>query len=208
MATRTPPLLILASLLIGSPAISGPLVGLSWQPSFSTEAVESGLAVGEFDGLLKPTLSPFAGWRWGAHQVTLTGGVAAFSTRTEQSYSLLGNLRLGVDYKKDVLVNSGGIRLWFGAGLFQLIPLLRDENDTYSETESDLAEIQTSQLKAQLSGTGIRAGFGVDIPIRADTWLGFHHHFVDHLNFKSSEESREVNAFVRGESGIHVLVDF
>lgn len=208
MATRTTPLLILASLLIGSPAIAGPLVGVTWQPSVSSDVLESGLGVGEFDGLLKPTLSPYGGWRWGVHQATLTGSIAAFSTRTEQSHSVLGNLRLGVDYQKDLIANVDGIRLWAGAGVFQLIPILRDENDTYSETEADLSEIQTSQLKAQLSGTGIRAGFGVDIPIRTHVWLGFRHHFVDHLNFKSSEESREVNAFIRGESAIHVQVDF
>lgn len=208
MATRTTPLLILSGLLIGGPAQSGPLLGLNWQPAFNSEALDSGLAVGAFDGLLQPVLSPFGGWRWGPHQLNAAMSLVRFSSKTDQSLWVLGTIQLAMDYQHDLKITETGVRIWAGGGLSQLIPLLRDTNDTYSESETTLSETQLSQKKAQLAGTGFRVGLGVEIPIRTDTYLGFHHHLVNQLRFNATEDSDPINAFVRGESGIHVQVDF
>jgi hypothetical protein len=208
MAPRTTPLLILSGLLIGGPAQSGPLLGLSWQPSFNSEALDSGLVVGAFDGLLQPPLSPFFGWRWGAHQLNTTLSVVQFSSKTDPSQWALGTVHIGVDYQRDVKITESGLRIWAGGGFSQLIPLLRDTNDSYSDSEVALSESELSQKKAQLAGTGIRVGLGVEFPIRTDMWVGFHHHLVNQLRFNSAEDSGQINAFVRGESGIHVQVDF
>jgi hypothetical protein len=208
MAPRKTTFLILAGLCWGGAADSSPVLGVKWKPSIKTEALDSGLAVGAFDGLLQTQLSPFAGWRWGPHQVTASVAIVRFSSSTEQSDWVRGNARLSLGFQEDLAISESGVRLWAGGSLFQLIPLLRDKNDSYSDTESAFSETQLSQQKAALAGTGIQADLGVEIPIRSDTWIGFHHHLINLLNFKSTEESEEINAFIHGETGIHVQVEF
>lgn len=208
MAPRTTTLLILSGLCWGGAAHSTPVLGVKWKPSNNTETLNSGLAVGAFDGLLQPPLSPFAGWRWGPHQVTGSFAIVRFSSRTEQSHWVRGNARLSLGFQEDLAITESGVRIWAGGSLFQLIPLLRDKNDTYSDTESAFSEVQLSQQKAQLAGTGVQADLGVEVPIRSDTWIGFHHHLVNLFNFKSTEESEETNVFIQGETGIHVQVEF
>ena len=205
MAPRPTSLLVGALLLTGE-AQAGALLGVDWAASPQNEALNSTLVVGEFDGILRPRVNPYGGWRWGLHQVTGTIGIALFSTQTEEGKTRLGNLRLGLDYRYTLLDENA--RLWLGVGAYQLFPLLLDENSSYSESEKGVSETQLSEQKAQLAGSGFRVGLGVEIPISEEFRLGFHHHWVDHLNFISVNESTQVNALIYGETGIHGQVEF
>jgi hypothetical protein len=207
MAPRTTPLLIGALLLAGN-ANAGALFGLEWQSSSKEEVLDSTLVVGEFDGLLRPSMRPYAGWRMGAHQIISSLGIALFSIRHPEGRTRLGNLRVGMDYRFSVLEQESGPRLWLGLGAYQLFPLLTDENTSYTEAETTASETLLSEKKAQLAGTGLRAGLGVDIPVAQHLHLGFHHHFVDHLNFRSVDDSSLTNALIYGETGIHGQVEF
>ena len=160
MAPRPTTGLVCLGLLWSLGAHAGATLGLNWSPPPQSEALESGLPVGEFDGLLRPPLTPYAGWTHGNHQVLLQLDWVVLSTASPTSRTTLGNLRVGLDYRHLYPNISDFFRAWSALGVYQLIPLLEDSNQAYDESEQALAESLLSEQRALLSGTGFRIGYG------------------------------------------------
>lgn len=214
MAPRTSSLLVFGLLCRVEPATAGPIVGLDWRIPLPAETLDSTYVVGEFDGVLRPALSPYGGWAWGRHELLGQLGIAMFNNQETDRVTRIGNLRIGVDYRLNKIeqslfsIEGSSTALWTSIGLFQNIPLLKDAGEDYSESEKAAAEQRLSELKAILSGTGIRLGLGVNLPLRDDFFLGFHHYFVDYMNIQNVGESTLINTFLHSETGFHVHVAF
>ncbi len=214
MAPRTSSLLILGFLCGVKPANAGAIIGLDWRIPLPSEALDSTYVVGEYDGVLRPALAPYGGWAWGNHEVLGQVGIAMFNNQEVDRIVRIGNLRLGLDYRLNALEksllsnNDSSVSLWGSIGLFQNIPLLKEAGENYSESEQAASEQRLSEMKALLSGTGIRVGVGVNIPLGDDFFLGFHHYFVDYMNIQIVGESTLINTFLHGESGFHAHVAF
>mgnify|MGYP001188040862 CR=1 FL=1 len=209
MAPRSAALLV-PLILFQSPseALAGATVGLSWTPLPADESLQSGLSVGEFDGLIQPALTPYAGWTWDRNQLLGNLNWAIFSSAKEAQRSTLGTLRIGLDYRRlfpDLLED---VRGWLGVGVYQIMPVLQDTNPGYTESEEAIAETLLSEQKALLSGTGVRGGVGMELEIRSGIHIGFHHHFGLHLNFQKHDDSLQTNILSKGYSGIHTTVHF
>ena len=209
MAPRSTPLLIAACLFLGLPeALAGPTIGASWHPIADDDSLESGLSVGEFDGLIRPPLTPYIGWTWERHQVLSSLNWVVFSSTTGDVTNTLGNLRLSVDYRYLFPERLDAFRIWVGSGIYQLIPILADQNPAYTDSETAVAETLTSERRALLAGTGIRLGIGGEFEIRTGIFFGINHHFVTHLNFQNLNDSVRTNTLSRSETGIHATVQF
>ena len=214
MASRTSSLLILALFCGAKPATAGALFGLDWRLPLPAEELNSTYVVGEYDGVLRPTLTPYGGWAWGKHELLTQFGIALFNNQETARVSRVGNLRIGLDYRLNQLEkalfskNDASVSLWGSIGLFQNIPLLKDDSADYSDSEKAAAEQRVSEMKALLSGTGIRVGLGVNVPIQDDLFLGFHHYLVDYMNIQNVGESTLISTFLHGETGFHIHVAF
>lgn len=208
MAPRSTTFLGGLGLLIAQSAQAGPALGLNWTPAPQTDALQSGLAAGEFDGLIQPSLTPYIGWTQGTHQVLLQLNWVVFSSSTQQARTTLGNLRVGVDYRRYYPDLSASVKAFSSVGAYQLIPLLQDINPAYSDSEAALAESLLSEQRALLSGTGFRLGFGAEVEIRDRVFLGGTHHLVLHMNFQKLQDSLQTNALSKGVTGIHTTVHF
>ena len=210
MAPRPTTLLVGLALLMPRGVHAGATLGLNWSPVPSTEDLQSGLSVGEFDGLLQPSLTPSAGWTHDNHTILLHINWAVLSSASDETRArtTLGNLRLGVDYRHLYPDLSPSFRAFSSLGLYQLIPLLQDSNPAYSDSEQALSESLLSEKRALLSGTGFRLGFGAEVEVLDKIHLGANHHFVLHMNFQKLQESLQTNILSRGITGIHTTVHF
>ena len=199
-----------ALFLLGAqqPAQAGAVLGLEWTVSSEKPALQSDLEVGEFDGLLRGPLQPYFGWKHERHQVLGSFAIALFASSIDERKTQLGNLRLSTDYRFSFVGPEKPYSAWLGIGAYQLIPLLKDVNPDYSDTESDISEIQLSERRAELAGTGCRVGTGIDFPLSSSFSLGVHHHIGLHLNFRSIENSTLLTSFTTGETGFKAHVEF
>ncbi len=208
MASRKTPFLI-AALLSGVPqANGGPIMGLEWTALPENPTLQSTLDVGEFDGILRPNLTPYIGWRHNKHQLLGGFGIALFSNSLNDTQTQLGNLRFSADYRYSLGTGEKKQSAWLGLGGHQLVPLLKDENPEYSDSEKEVADAQLSERRAQLAGTGFRFGGGVDVPISPAVTIGIHHHIALHLNFRSVEEATLLTSFTTGETGFKAHIEF
>ena len=207
MASRKAPFLATTLLCALSSAEAGPLLGLEWALSPENAALQSTLDVGEFDGLVRPNVAPYLGWKHNNHQILGGLGIALFTTSINETKTQLGNLRLSVDYRSTLPSKEDRPTAWAGIGGYQLIPLLKDENPDYSDSEKSVSEVQLSERRAQLSGTGFRIGVGVDFALTPVVSIGIQHHLVIHLN-SLLEEDTLWTSFTTGETGFKAHIEF
>jgi len=166
-------LLLLAQLAHAGPAFAGleykPLsrADLDWVDDGRT----SGLAVGEYDGIVAPGLAAYFGG-WLSHRTALSGslGIArlANSTLVDEIWHQRhwGVIRPGIDLR--VAIGSRPERTpwpYVLGGLYGNIPSARDVSNGFTKPEQKAADEAAGQERLRLAGVGVRTGFGVDYPL-------------------------------------------
>jgi hypothetical protein len=167
---------MLAGLLM-SAAVAGPIpvFGVDWAPLSRSDLTmvedgrTSGLGVGEFDGLVRPSLSTYGG-AWFGPRVGLMGtlGIARLqsTTWTGDVYEARhwGVVRPGVDLRVGLTRRIAARPTpWVVAGVYGDIPSARDVSNGYDDDEQAAADTAAYEDRLRLGGFGARLGVGAEI---------------------------------------------
>jgi hypothetical protein len=201
--------------LLASPAMAEPIVAVDYVPFSRADLVwleesrTSGTGVGEFDGLIKPSLTPWVGVR-GAHWTGMgTLGAARIATVTTNStgrhISSNAGVRLGASLQRN-LGEWETAQAWIGMGAWGVIPFSKDRNDAYSEAQAAEADFNSSTNRARIGGMGARAGGGVDFPLLPAAQIGFHTHLVAHTGVSFTETSTQYSVLTWVETALRLQV--
>jgi len=197
------------------PAMGEPVLAVDYVPFSRADLVwveedwTSGTGVGEFDGLLKSSLTPWIGIRKEAWTGLATIGAARIATITNREdgrhlYARSG-LRLGLAAQRNI-GEWETARPWLGLGASVVIPFARDQADSYSSAESAEAEFNDSADRARIGGLGARAGGGVDLPITNGAHLGIHTHLVTHAAASFTETSTQYSLLTWMETALRLEI--
>jgi hypothetical protein len=161
-----------------------PFVGLEWRPLSRQDLVwveegrTSGVAVGEFDGAVRPVFSAFGGAWFNRHVGLSIGlGLAQLSstTRTDDIYRQRqwGVVRPSLDLRFGWLERRLRYPIpWFLVGFHGDIPTARDVSNGYTAEEQEAADISAETERFRLGGAGGRVGAGVDYMLLPGLSLG------------------------------------
>lgn len=213
-------------LLLSSLAQAGvvPMVGVEYSPlsrgdlTWTSEDRSSGLAVGEFDGFVNPSLQLYGGaWLHERVGFTVSFGVASLSSRTWTDSVATGEVDAdGNDITVDiyrtrtwtVLRPAGELRvaltprllrrpcLWLAAGGYGDIPITSDESSGYSEEEQALADETAYADAARLGGFGLTGGLGVTYRVVDGIAVGLRGDLGWHQGVLLTEDTSVVSSWI------------
>ncbi len=191
-------------------------MGVDWVPFGRADLVAvdeemtSGTGAGEFDGLLRPALTPYAGLDLGRHRLVLGLGVALERTTTWTAESRgtvsAGGIRPSVDLQRDLLVESERVQPWVGGGLYGTWPIARDVDQAYSDEEQQAADEGATATRFRITGAGLRVGAGADVSVAEGFEVGFRAHLVGHNGWARTEDRFSWSTLVWAEAGLRVQV--
>ena len=182
----------LAMIMLSQAVAAGPFAGLEIRPLSRADLVwvgeerTSGLAVGEFDGTVRPSVSAFVGY-WFNRYVGLSGHVGlAWVTASTQVDGLArrqdwGVVRPGLDVRigwMEPLMHKPVP--WFFVGVHGDIPTVRDVDASRTEAQQEAANGAALTERYRLGGVGGRVGAGLDyrllpgLAIGATLGVGLH----------------------------------
>jgi hypothetical protein len=204
------------------PALAAPVYfGVEWQPlsradlSWLDDGRTTGLAVGEFDGVVSPATTAFVGsWltpRW-ALQGTL--GVARLQNTTwvgdvwEQRH--WGVIRPGMSVRYALArrpepTTPPAIQWpipWLTVGGYGDLPSVRETSNAYDEDEQALADEAATADRARLAGFGGQFGAGVDWWVHPALSLGVSYTLGVHRGLFLGDDQAVVSTWVAAEAGL------
>ena len=152
-----------------------PTVGLAWTPlsradlSWVADERTSGTGVGEFDGIVDPSLSAWGGV-WLRERWAIVGGlgVARLTSTTWDGdvwrQRHWGVIRPSADLRWAAMKrdDAHAIVPFLDFGVHGAIPSARDTSNGYSAEEADQADADATLDRLRLGGVGGRVGAGVD----------------------------------------------
>lgn len=175
------PALLLA---IASALATTPFAGVEWRPlsradlGWVLDERDSGVAVGEFDGSVRPPLLAYGG-AWVGERTAIAGslGVARLTNTTEVDAIIRqrhwGVIRPGIDLRFALLRPEERRPLpWLLLGGHADVPSARDTSTGYTRDEQAVADEQAFVERASLGGVGVRAGLGAEIELQPGLTLG------------------------------------
>ena len=188
-------LLLMLALSTPGQAATG-FAGLEWRPLSRADLVwvddgrDTGTAVGEFDGTVRPLLSAFGGV-WFNRYVGLSAGLGvARLTSTSEAADVFRQRHWGV-VRPSLDVRIGWVEPrvrypvpWFLIGVHGDIPSARDVSNGFTADEQTAADGAAEVERYRLGGIGGRVGAAVEyrllpgISIGAQVTLGLHRTFV------------------------------
>jgi hypothetical protein len=203
-------MLVLALL---SPALAAPYFGIDYVPfgrqdlAWVDSGQESGALVGEFDGMVDPSLTAQAGPLWDQSALLFGLGVAWTSTTVhagnDVSSTHAGTIRPSVDYRYYLRNRVAGHADGFAQlGGYGLIPTAATKSDAFSNDEQKDADQEAAELRSRLGGFGVRAGIGADISWDSGLTLGARYLVVAHRGADKVSDSTTSSVLVFGEAGI------
>lgn len=163
-----------------------PYLGVAWRPLsrqdlvFVDEGRTSGVAVGEFDGSVKPNFDGFVGL-WFSRHVSLQVGIGvaqvvqtsvADEVASQKSWAVVRpslDLRLG--WMEPTMKWPVP---WFSVGAFGDVPVVTDTSTGYTAEEQSAADEAATNAAYRLGGVGGRVGVGVDQRVLPGVLLGIH----------------------------------
>ncbi len=202
-------LLLLTSLLPAQAAT--PLAGVAWTPLSRADLVwvgddrTSGVAVGEFDGVVAPNLSAFGGV-WLSDSVGLIGslGLARLTSTTWVGDTWRqrhwGVLRPGIDLRYSL--GPREVRrpaAWILGGIHGDIPSARDTSNAYSPEEQAIADEDAALERARLGGFGARVGLGVDYRLAEGIAVGAQWSMRWHQSVLRTDQAMNVSSWVAAD---------
>lgn len=177
-------LLLTIAAALAAPSTTTPLAGVEWRPlsradlGWIVDDRDSGVAVGEFDGSVRPALFAYGGaWVGDRAAVIGTLGIARLTNTTEVDTVIRqrhwGVIRPGVDLRFALIEPRDRVPLpWLLIGGHADIPSARDVSTGYTRDEQKVADEQAFVERASLGGVGTRAGLGAEIEVQPGLTLG------------------------------------
>ena len=205
--------------ILAGPAIAGPVLGLDWMPLGRADLVwleeeqTTGTLVGEFDGLVRPSLTAFGGIERGREAWLMELGLARVSTVTwdGEGYRRVatGTARLAFDWNHSVRDREPGTAsAWIGAGVSGTIPQALDSSDLYSDEEQADADEGSQAIEGRIGGVGGRVGLGASYHVTESMDLGMRYHLSAYRGQLASEDSVTVSWRSWGEAGVRLTFRF
>lgn len=188
-------------------------MGVDWVPpgradlAAVDEGALSGTGLGEFDGLLRPPLTAWAGWTSG--QTAWLWGVAAGWSRTvsrvgdSRTVSSRGGLRPSLDVRR-YLGEPGVASPWLQAGVYGTLPWAREASTLYTEEELDALAAEASADRGRIGGYGLRIGAGVEVGVGESLLVGARWVSVVHQGVVSSDDGLVVSTQMFPEAALTV----
>ncbi len=195
-----------ADFLLGADYVPMGRADLVWVDEDRT----SGTGVGEFDGLLRPSLTVYGGLSTGRHTFLLGLGVALERTTTWTADSRrtvsAGGFRPSVDYQRALRDRLDRVRPWIGAGLYGTVPIARDASNAYTEEEAEAASEGARGTRHRIGSAGGRAGLGADATLIEGIDVGFRLHVNVHNGWAVSEDEVAWSTLAYGEAALRLQV--
>ena len=198
-----------------SPALAAPYFGIDYVPfgrqdlAWVAAGQETGELVGEFDGVVDPSLTAQAGTVWDQAALLFGLGVAWSSTTVHAGNDVArthaGTIRPSIDYRHYLRDRVPGKADAFAQlGAYGLIPSAATKSDAFSNEEQDDADQEAEELRARLGGFGVRGGIGADISWESGLTLGARYLVVAHRGAAKVSNSTTTSVLVFGEAGVFV----
>jgi hypothetical protein len=207
------PLLLPLVLLASHAALARPLAGVAWVPfsrgdlAWIEDDRSSGTGVGEFDGLLVPSLTFYGGATSGKN--TFTGGLAIAritttdTTADTETQNHVGALRLSADWRRSFGTPAPRkVNPWLEAGLHGIIPSARDVSDAYSDAEQSAADEGATAERQAIGGAGLELGPGFTWAFDGGLSVGARYHLVLYASWSSTETTATWTTFVYPEAAL------
>ncbi|MED5374537.1 MAG: hypothetical protein VX899_26205 [Myxococcota bacterium] len=156
--------------------LAAPELGVSFTPTAGLASQAGDTGLGEFDGLLRPTLTPWVSlqgeglWRW---QLGL-GGARSVVTRWDAGAwqrQAITTLRPTIEAQRPI-GEQDGILPFLGVGIWGVVPIVRYTSTAYGPAEQQDARENARGTMARLGGAGISLGGGIDIPVTDQLTVG------------------------------------
>ncbi len=200
---------------LGAPALAAePVLGIDWVPFGRADLVwvdeerTSGTGVGEFDGLLRPSLTPYGGLDLGRTTLVVGLGVALERTTTWTAESRrsvsAGGIRPSVDLQRHLGPDEERVRPWIGGGLYGTLPIARDVSTAYTDEEAEDAAEGATATRFRIAGAGLRLGLGAEMSPVENLDIGFRAHLVGHNGWSRTEDQVSWSSLVYGEAGLRL----
>ena len=209
-------LLLLLHTLAAPSRAADPVLGVDWVPFGRADLVAvdeewtSGTGVGEFDGLLRPALAPYAGVDLGRTTILAGFGVALnrSTTWTAESRASVsaGGLRPSLDVQRELGEGTEHVQPWVGAGLYGIWPIARDVDQADSTEEAEAAAEGATATQFRIAGAGVRAGAGADVVIVDGFQVGFRAHLNGHNGWSLTEDQASWSTLIWAEAGLRLQV--
>lgn len=200
-------------------AAATPVVGLDWTPLSRGDLVWSGSEqlsgelVGEFDGLIRPAATAYAGVQ-GAQNAVFGGLGYAQITSVEWTgdgyrKTSAGGVRPSVDYQRHLTERAvGAANPWIGGGLYGVIPFASDRSDAYTPDEQDEADLAAEDTRGRIGGIGGRAGFGGEYRLSEGLTVGARYHWTLFYTRSGTADSYAASILGYGEAALRVQFEF
>lgn len=164
-------------------AAAEPIVGVALRPLSRADLLivasdgDSGVGVGEEDGVVRPSLDAFAGAWAGRFGVVGSLGVAAVATVSRSGDALrretIGVVRPSVAGRWSITPRDAtGPHVFPFLALHGDVPWASDRSDAFNDDEADAAQDGARETRFRLAGGGGSAGFGVEIDVGAHARIG------------------------------------
>lgn len=196
-----------------------PMGGVAWVPAgrddilWISESRGSGTAMGEMDGLIRPSLSAHVGIRF--EKCALFGGfsmarVTSTTYTTEsRSQNHVGTARLSADYRR-YLQKSETHRVipYLEGGIYGLIPSARDISDSYTEAEQAAADESAKGTRETVRGLGLELGPGFSYSLKGGLSVGARSRLVLYGSWHSQETSTTLSTMIYPEVALIMEATF
>lgn len=202
-------------LLATALAAEGSALGVDYVPSgradlvWVDEARTSGTLVGELDGLVRPSLTPYLVLH-GARVSTVLG--LGFGRTSEISWTgeerrkvVNAGIRPAVDLHHYLLEDRASA--WVGAGVYGVIPIVRDVSSAYGEAEQEAAREASREVMARIGGVGGRLGAGAEVELSPGLTVGLRFHTNAWRGQRISEDSVSISTLMWADAGLRLQVD-
>jgi len=197
-----------------------PTAGVAWSPFSRADAVwvadgrNSGTGVGEFDGVVRPQLSAFAGV-WLDHRFGISGslGVARLQQTVWADEVFVQRhwavVRPSFDFRLALLKRDRDVPIpWLLLGLHGDIPSAKETSNGFSDEEAELADENARISRAQLGGVGARLGVGADIGFGPHIRVGFNWFGEWHRTVFRSAETQTVSSWIGSQASLSLAFEW
>lgn len=196
--------------LLGGAFVPSGIGALAWDDANQF----SGTLAGEFDGVLRPPITVYAGWFNPRNAVLVDFAMVRFTTSTwadTHSFDGVGSARLGLDYRRYLPaapVGEGGglghIDMYGDLGIYGVLPGAANSSDAYTEEDQASADEASGELRARIGGVGAQLGVGAGYRIGglAGVTLGVRGLMVVHRTQSTLETGTAIGVVILPEGAL------